>query len=180
MTPQLMPARRPSHALPRLSAVRRSLSDAPAPDVADIFVGLVSRLNAVAIQVHRTATLRSNCTDIRSYARHMGESHVWLNEALLTALEKAGSSLTPDYVPSPEQQRDIDALQLSETTRFDIDYIRFQNRLYLDMLSLCERFLRTRPSMANLSIYALTLCDYLRHHLTQFAPTLSPKQASAA
>ncbi|WP_126424006.1 DUF4142 domain-containing protein [Asticcacaulis excentricus] len=180
MTPQLLSARRPNHALPLRRAPRSTLSAASVPNIVDIFVGLVSRLNAVAIQVHRTASLRSECADIRAYARHMGESHVWLNEALLTALEKAGSSLTPDYLPSPEQQDEIDALQLSEAAHFDIDYIQFQNRLYLDMLNLCERFLRTRTPMANLNIYALTLCDYLKYHLSQFAPTLSTARASAA
>ncbi|UDF04667.1 DUF4142 domain-containing protein [Asticcacaulis sp. AND118] len=169
-----------THGLPRLSAIRTALSPAAASDISEIFVGLVSRLNAVAIQIHRTATLRSQCPDIRAYARHMADSHVWLNEALLTALEKAGSALTPDYVPSPEQQKDIDALQLIEADRFDIDYIQFQNRLYLDMLGLCERFLRAKAGMANLNIYALTLCDYLRYHLAQFAPTLPARRASAA
>lgn len=183
MTPlsNLLSARpRASHPLPRLSAIRAALSPAPSPDIPEIFVGLISRLNAVAIQVHRTASLRSQCPDIRAYARHMADSHVWLNEALLTALEKAGSDLTPDYLPSPEQQKDIDALQLIEAARFDVDYILFQNRLYLDMLGLCERYLRTRADMANLNIYALTLCDYLKYHLAQFAPTLSGPQASAA
>ncbi|MFT3997112.1 MAG: DUF4142 domain-containing protein [Asticcacaulis sp.] len=161
-------------------APRRAVtaSRPPVPFNPDHFVRQVSRLNSLAVSVHHLALRRTGNGDIRAYARHMADSHAWLNEALLTLLEKAGSSLMPDYQPEPARQGELDALSEDDEAHFDIDYMMFQNRLYLDMLRLCERFLHARTAMPNLVIYALTLCDYLTYHLKQFSPALGARQTA--
>ncbi|MDC7684677.1 DUF4142 domain-containing protein [Asticcacaulis sp. BYS171W] len=143
----------------------------------ETFVTAVSRLNSLAIQVHRTASLRSRQPEIQTYARQMAEGHIWLNEALLTACEASGTPKSMEYTPDIAQQKRLDDLQLCEAADFDFDYIRLQNQIYMEIVILCEQFSH-RHSHDRLEIYALTMCNYLRFHLEQFAPGGAAKTPS--
>ncbi|WP_162148421.1 DUF4142 domain-containing protein [Asticcacaulis sp. YBE204] len=143
----------------------------------ETFVSAVSRLNSLAIQVHRTASLRTSQPDIHTYARQMAEGHIWLNEALLTACEASGTQ-GMEYTPDAPQQKRLDELQLCDAADFDFDYIRLQNQIYLEIVILCEQFAH-KHSHDRLEIYALTMCNYLRFHLEQFAQGVPDRTAQA-